>query len=177
MLLVRKVLQHLFACLKRHKWCVALTIAFGLRFCTLLHRAHAAAAGTRPRWPPSPLSSRSASSWCVSAPLDSPLDSGSKAFLNSQATEREFALGLSLHVIDVYLACLAPTAPPSAALAALLRPFVTLLAQEGHPVLVDRARATVLLPLAQGEAELQLAPSELTVRTTNQKISHAMQHV
>jgi hypothetical protein len=86
-------------------------------------------------------------------------------------------LGLSLHVIDVYLACLAPTAPPPAALAALLRPFVTLLAQEGHPVLVERARATVLAPLAQGDAELQLAPSELTVRTTNQKISHAMQHV
>ena len=48
-----------------------------------------------------------------------------------QATDREFALGLSLQVVDVYLSALAPSAPPDAALAALLRPFVTLLAQAG----------------------------------------------
>ena len=49
----------------------------------------------------------------------------------TQATERECALGLSLHAIDVFLPALAAASPPPGALAPLLSPFVTLLAHAG----------------------------------------------
>ncbi len=88
----------------------------------------------------------------------------------AQNKEREFALGLSLHVADVYTSCLAPAAPPPAALRVLLSPFVALLAQAGHPALVARARGGVLEPLARGDAELALTPAELQARTTQNRL-------
>ena len=141
MVLVRKVLHHLFACLQRHRWCV----------CARTAAAAAVAAHSAARAPPAQ-GARDAGLCCpvprgegahgasqptlvfatlrfASAPFRAA--SRSRAHHVTQATERECALGLSLHAIDVFLPALAASAPPPSALAPLLRPFVTVLAHAG----------------------------------------------